>query len=131
MPKRVIHSLSKGEPLSLVWPCYISFGAIMFGLFSIPSSGAAIALIPMFLISGAVIAFGVSLHTVCATRQCSRYIVVNGIALMLLASWTRTVTVWGVNQSGAGSSILASVCWGWITIGCGLLLISVWVRGLS
>lgn len=131
MPKRLIRCLGRGGPVSLVWPLYICFGAIAFGVFSIPSTGAAIVLIPMFFTAGAVVAFGVYMHHVCESKECSRFIVVIGVALMLLASWTRALSVWGINQDGAGSNLIASVVWGWITIGCGLLLIAVWVRGLS
>lgn len=131
MPKRLIHSLAKGEPLSVIWPYYVSFGAICFGCFSIPSSGAAIVLIPMFLIAGLVIGFSMLTHRWDDGNPCTRYLVVTGLALMLVASWTRAISVWGVDQNGAGSNILASVVWIWITIGIALLMIAVWVRGLS
>lgn len=66
-----------------------------------------------------------------SNKACTRYLVVVGLALMILASWTRAISVWGVNQHGAGSPILASVVWMWITTGMILFLIAVWIRGLS
>lgn len=131
MPGKLIHSLAQGEPLSIIWPCYVSVGAIGFGCFSIPSSGAAIVLIPMFLTAGLVIGFSMIVHRWDDSKTCTRYLVVTGLALMMLASWTRAVSVWGIDQHGAGSNMLATVVWVWITFGIALFLMAVWVRGLS
>lgn len=131
MPKRLIHNLAQGGALSPVWPCYVSFGGILFGLFSIPSTGGAIILIPMFLTAGAVIGCGMSIHFLAKNKPCGRYIVMIGLALMILSSCTRAFSLWGVSQDGAGSNVLAFLVWAWITVGCGILFISTWLRGLS
>jgi hypothetical protein len=131
MPKRILHSLAQGGAVSPVWPAYVSLGGILFGFFSIPSDGGAIVLIPMFLTAGAVIGCGMVAHFVNKQVQCGRYIVQMGLALMILASMARTFSLWGVSQNGAGSNILASLVWGWITVGCALLFICSWIRGLG
>lgn len=131
MIQRLLRFLADGSAVSQIWPGYVSFGGIVFGLFSIPSSGGAIVLIPMFLTAGAVIGCGMIVQVMSRDKPCGRYLVQVGLALMILASWTRAISLWGIDQNGAGSNILASIVWGWITIGCGLLFISIWLRGLS
>lgn len=131
MPKRFIRHMAKSGPIPVVWVFYISLGATLIGLFSIPSQGSAIVLIPMFLTVGAVTTFGIILRCIPGHRECSRYVVVVGLALMILASWTRAISLWGVDQGGAGSNILATLVWGWITLGCVLLFIAVWMRGIA
>jgi hypothetical protein len=131
MPKRIFHDLVQGGAISPVWPCYVSFGGIAFGLFSIPSTGGAIILIPMFLTAGAVIGCGMFTNFLAKGNRRSQYMVLTGVALMILASWTRTIALWGIDQNGTGSNVLASIVWGWITIGCILLFIAVWMRGLG
>jgi FtsH-binding integral membrane protein len=131
MPDRLIAILSKGGPLPRLWPIYIAFGAISFGFLSIPSTGAAIVLIPMFLMAGVAILYGCM---VCPRHNqpiSGRRLTVIGLALMVVASWTRGIALWGVGQHGAGSAILATVVWAWITVGCVFLLIAVWTRGLG
>lgn len=130
MPKRLIHSLAKGDPVSLIWPSYIALGGVLFGCFSIPSQGAAIVLIPMFLIAGLVIGSSMVAHRWDNNKERTRYLVVFGLALMILASWTRAISVWGIDQHGAGSNVLASVVWLWIVTGLILFTVVVWVRGI-
>jgi hypothetical protein len=89
-------------------------------------------LIPLFLIAGLLILYGCALTPrVKGDILHGRKVTVIGMGVMILASWTRGIALWGLDQQGAGSIFLATVVWGWITAGCILLLISVWTRGLQ
>lgn len=130
MPKRLFHALSCGGPVSVIWSFYVGIGAVVFGIFSVPSKGSAVVLIPMFLTSGVITALGTFMLFKKEIKECARFLTVVGLFLMTVASWTRAVSLWGVDQQGAGSNILATLVWVWITLGCILLLIAVWMRGL-
>lgn len=128
---RIIDTLSLGEPLPRLWVLYFGTGSICFGLLSYPSSGTAKVLIPMFILSGLTNLYACVLSAKRdPTLESARKISFFGLGLMILASWTRAVIIWGVGQHGAGSTILASSVWLWITGGCAFLLIAVWQRGL-
>lgn len=115
-------TLGAGGPVNKAWLTYSGIGCVIFGLFSIPSTGYSICLIPMFILAGLIILIGSFL---------SRQIVIFGLALMTLTSWFRGVVLWNLEQDGAGSVVLASLVWSWITIGSVMLLVSVWIRGIQ
>lgn len=131
MPKRIIHNLAKGDKISPIWPCYVSFGGITFGILSISSTGGAIILIPMFLTAGAVIGCGMFTHLLSKNKPYGRYLIQIGLALMILSSWTRSISLWNITQNGVGSNFITSIIWVWIILGCGMLFITIWFRGLS
>jgi hypothetical protein len=54
-----------------------------------------------------------------------------GLAVMTVASWCRSVILWGIDQRGAGAAVLATFVWWWIAVGCVMLMISVWARGVQ
>lgn len=131
MHQRLIRALAVGEPLQRIWPIYIAVGAIMFSFLSVPSIGVAVVLIPLFAAAGVTILYGCTICPRRDNRLAGRRMTSVGLAIMILASWTRAVLLWDLTQRGAGSNFLASAVWLWITAGCAALLISVWTRGLG
>lgn len=131
MPQRIIHGLAKGGEVSLIWPSYVSFGGITFGLFSIPSSGSARILIPLFLAAGVLIGSGVLFELSSHDKARVSQLTLIGLSIMILAGCARAISLWGIDQQGAGSNVLASIVWCWITLGCVFLFVAVWLRGVS
>jgi hypothetical protein len=130
-PDRIVAILSLGESLPRIWAIYFGFGGVTFGMLSYPSKGTAVALIPLFLLSGVITLYGCTFAAKRdKTLDLSRKIISYGLALMILAAWTRAILVYGLVQQTAGSQILASAVWIWITIGSTFLLISIWQRGV-
>lgn len=113
----------RGDPVARAWVLYVGMGTIGVGLLSIPSYGPPTALIPMFFGSALLLAVGVAKN--------SRRISVAGLGLASIASWARAVALFGVDQHGAGSSILATFVWVWIAIGALMLAAAVITRGLE
>lgn len=131
LPTRIVEILALGEPIPRLWCLYFGFGAISFGMLSYPSRGAAIVLIPMFLLSGAANLYGCTISfNRDKTFESARKIVIVGMMLMIMAAWTRGIVLWGLDVHGAGSKFITSVVWLWITVGSCFLLIGVWQRGL-
>jgi hypothetical protein len=127
----IINNLVEGEEIPRLWILYFSFGAITFGMLSYPFHGAAFILIPMFIFAGLFGLLGCFITLIDAKTLEDGKIYVNiGMSLMVVASWTRAVLVWGLEQHGVGNNIIASVVWVWITIGALFLLIAVSQRGL-
>lgn len=124
-------NLSKGGPLSRIWVLYVGVGGMFIGLFSIPSKGSAIILIPLFIISGLTILCGAMLSSKKHDRYNGRRIIAVGLSLMSVAGWTRAIVLWGTEQHGAGSNVLPTLVWVWITIGLVMLLITTWTRGVQ
>jgi hypothetical protein len=135
MPDRIIRALSKGGPLSRVWIAFFAIGATGCGLLSIPATGSAVVLVPLFLVAGVLCMFGCfTPHKPKADRHPllrGRARIMSGLALMSMAAWCRSVILWGLDQRGAGASILATFVWCWIAIGCVMLMVSVWARGVE
>ena len=132
VPWNIIADLSQGDPLPRIWVVYLGGGGLAFGIVSIPSTGIAVGLIPMFIAAGILCLYGCFVMEYPGTEGIrSKKTVASGMALMILASWTRGIVVWGLGQHGAGSDILATAVWAWITIGACFLFISVWTRGLQ
>lgn len=124
-------NLSKGGPLNSVWVVYVAVGGMFIGLFSIPSSGSAVILIPLFISAGITILIGTRIHDKNNVHYKNRRTIVAGLSLMSIAGWTRAIVLWGTEQNGAGSNILPTLVWVWITIGLVMLLISTWTRGVQ
>jgi hypothetical protein len=135
MPERIIRELAKGGPLSRVWVAFMSIGAMGVGVLSVPSTGAAVVLIPMFLVAGFLCLAGCfapyrprpDRHSMLRGRAR----IMSGLALMMMSAWCRSLALWGTDQHGAGSQILATFVWWWIAVGCIMLMISVWARGVQ
>lgn len=131
LPIRIINTLSFGEPVTRLWFLFVGYGAIAFGLLSIPSEGLAILLIVLFILAGILCLYGCLIsYKRDKTLINAKLFVSYGVILMIIASWTRGILLWGVSQHGVGSNFLASAVWLWITIECVFLLISVWKRGI-
>lgn len=131
LPTRIVEILAMGEPIPRLWALYFSFGAITFGLESYPAEDVALLLIPLFILSGVANLYGCTIaFKQDKTLERSRKVVCIGMMLMIMASWTRGVLVWGLEQHGVGNRVLASTVWAWITVGSCFLLIGVWQRGL-
>lgn len=132
LPTRIVEILTTGGTIPRLWILYFSFGAITFGMLSYPSHGAAIVLIPLFLLAGIFGIYGCWISYASSNQLKSGEKAVNiGMSLMIVASWTRTVLIWGLTQDGLGSDILASIVWLWITVGALFLLIAVSQRGFK
>lgn len=130
-PTRIVEILITGEGTPRLWVLYFSFGAITFGMLSYPSRGAAIVLIPLFLLAGIFGIYGCIISPIRNKTLTAGEKQVNiGMSLMIVASWTRAVLVWGITPNNLGVNILASVVWVWITIGAVFLFIAVSQRGL-
>lgn len=129
MHERFVSLLAKGGPLNRLWLTHAAIGAGVFGVFSIPSTGSAIILIPMFLLSCFLILSGSFVSGRKEGTDQGRKLVVSGLGVMAVAAWTRSIALLGVDQRGAGSSMLATLVW--IAAGLVMLLISTWMRGIE
>lgn len=130
LPTRIVEILTTGGTIPRLWILYFSFGAISVGMLSYPSHGAAIILIPLFLSAGIFGVYGCWISYIDNNKiKFGEKLVNVGMSLMVVASWTRAVLIWGLSQGDLGSHALASVVWLWITIGAIFLLIAVSQRG--
>jgi hypothetical protein len=131
IPLVIVDNLAKGGAIPRLWILYFSFGAITFGMLSYPFEDAAFILIPMFLLAGIFGLIGcLVVPRYDPTLKASEKYVNIGMSLMVVASWTRAILIWGLSPKGLGNSLFGSVVWVWITIGALFLLIAVAVKGL-
>lgn len=117
--------LTEGDPVGRTWILYIVWLAVSIGLASIPSTGAAIALIPMFLLAGTTVFIGVF------KKRARKSFVCSGLGLLSITAWVRGWALWGVSAHGVGSNIVASLSWVNIAIGVMFLLFAVFNRGVE
>lgn len=113
----------RGEPLAATWLAALAAGAIAVGVLSWWSTWPQILLAPTFILAGVLSAVG-------AWRR-SRVAGTLGLGVMVVASWSRAVALWGVDQRGAGSDYLASTVWLWLSLMCWVAMVAVARRGVE
>lgn len=131
MLKHILRQLDESGPVHVVWTFYIGIGAFLFGVFSYPSDGPRNALIVLFGLAGLLTLSGSLLYTKHTNYRLSTNLVRYGLFVMMVAAWFRGVTLYGLDQEGAGSSILASLVWSWISVGQAMVLATVQTKGLK
>jgi len=134
MPHRIVRELGKGAPLSRIWVAFAAVGATGCGILSVPSTGLAVALVPLFLAAGVLClagCFASRRHPTPPPLLRGRTRIMSGLALMTVTAWCRAIVLWGLDQRGAGAAVLASFVWVWIAAGCIMLMIAVWARGIQ
>lgn len=116
-------------PLHVVWLVYTGIGAIFFGVLSVPSTGIAILLVPLFILSGIVIE--VSAFIACSRDpEKAQNIASVGLGILTFTAWGRGVALWGLDQEGTGSHVLASFVWSWLCVGFSIMLFGVRTKGI-
>jgi hypothetical protein len=130
MVRRFLQTMIEVGPLHAVWLFYSGIGGVAFGALSIPSHGWAMILIPSFVLSGVILLYGAAVCSFEKKLLRARRISFVGMLLLTLSAWARGVALWGLDQQGNGSAILASFVWSWLCVGFAMMLVSVWVRGV-
>lgn len=110
------------EPIPAPWLVLYAIGAFQFALLSIPSAGLAILLVPCFAVSGATIAIGTWLR--------SGPIAALGLLALGVTAITRGFALWGIDQNGVGSNLIASFAWFWIAALSMLFALAVYYKGI-
>lgn len=116
-------SFMAGAPLARAWIGLVVVGATGVGVLSWPATGFPVLLVPMFLVGGVTTMVGVRLR--------SRRTISIGLLVTFLASWVRAVALWGLDQGGAGSKMLATFAWCWIAAAVLMLFMAVLRRGVA
>lgn len=117
------HGPFRGEPMAAAWLVGWSAGATVFGFLSCWSRWPEVLLAPAFLAAGVLTAVGAR----CRHRAAGTL----GLGVMVIASWSRAVALWGIDQHGAGSDYLASAAWVWISLMCLIAMVVVARRGVE
>lgn len=118
--RKFVRSLAHG---SLAWVILFALAAFQFCLFSIPSTGWARTLIPGFFATGVLLAVG--------AYSGKTRIAVYGGGLFVACSIARATFLWGIDQGGAGSNVLASIVWIWIALACLCFTLAIDHRGIK
>lgn len=129
MIKHFINTMINVGPLHVVWLIYSGIGSLAFGVFSIPSHGLAVVLIPLFISAGLILLLAVPVSRRGNLLK-ARTIASVGLAILTISAWGRGLALLGLDQQGNGSPILASLVWSWLCVGFSLMLVSVRVRGV-
>lgn len=110
----------KVERVWIVWHALIGVGA---GLLFIPASGPPFHFVVMFLATSLTIILGVQWRKL--------PLVIGGLIGLSLVQVTRGIVLWGSNDLGSGSRLVASFLWGMLAMGGFMEAYAVKNRGIS